>query len=102
MEQDQFLKALEEVKILNITESRLGLPTKVFVPGIAISGFFFLMVKWWLGLILGVMYFASMFYLHREDEKAVQVWLHCILNEVELWQVGRTFLLKKIQILEDE
>ena len=67
-----------------------GLPTLVFVLGIALMFTTFFLLEKVLGVVLGMLYFKLMYAIHEDDPKALQVWIHALKHRKTGWCASKT------------
>ncbi len=66
---------LKDVAILNEEGLTLGLPTQLFWGGIALSAVFGFLLLWLVGLLFGIVWFISMYAIHKDDPRALPLWV---------------------------
>ena len=70
-----------------------GLPTPVFILGVALMFTTFFLLEKVLGVVLGILYFKMMYTIHEDDPKALQVWIHALKHRKTGWcanKINRT------------
>jgi hypothetical protein len=92
-------KALQEIRVFSEVPLIFGLPSKLFVGGLVMGGAMALMVAWYIGLTIGVIYFGVMFAIHAEDDKGLQAWTRSF-GRAPLWTLN-TVRHRRVLILRD-
>jgi hypothetical protein len=92
-------RALQEVRVFSEVPLIFGLPSKLFVGGLVMSGAMALMVAWYIGLVVGGIYFGVMFAIHADDEKGLQAWTRSF-GRSPLWTADKVRH-RRVLILRD-
>lgn len=74
-----------------------GLPTSVFILGMALALTTFFLLEKVLGVVLGILYFKIMYIIHEDDPKALQVWIHALKHRKTGWcasKINRTEVIR--------
>jgi len=69
-------------------KEHFGIPSKMFVAGVALCLGIAVTVKWWGGLLLALVYFPVMYEIHKEDPAAADVWLRGLKRKHNHWVPG--------------
>ena len=88
--QSDFKDATRNRKVFTNVHEKFGLPSKVALLGLALSGFVFFIGTWWLGVLAGLVYFPAMYSIHKDDSKAMDVWLAAFSSSRLGYQAGLT------------
>ena len=81
--------ALSTKRVFTHDTTLFGLPTSVFILGIALMFTTFFLLEKVLGIILGILYFKMMYTIHEDDPKALQVWIHALKHRKMGWDASR-------------
>lgn len=82
-------RGLQNAKVLTLTDEFLGLPSKIFISGLALAIGLGATVHFILGLIIALAYFPAMYHVHKDDPKGLAVWRAAILRKESYWVAGR-------------
>jgi len=67
----------------------VGMPSGVFMFGLLIVfGSYFLLKLFIAPIVLGVIYYSLMFRIHKDDSRALSVWLACWSDDTSGWLSG--------------
>jgi hypothetical protein len=88
-EQDDFEQGLREVQVLSHEQLILGLPSKIFGGGLALSVAFMFILPWYIGVIFGVIYFFAMYTIHEKDSRAIIAWRRALTKRSNYWSAGQ-------------
>lgn len=82
--------SLRNVSVMNDEGLMYGLPSKLFIGGAGLSILLTFMLPWYIGVVFGVVYFSSMYSIHKDDPQALQGWIDAIFNHrKERWCGGK-------------
>lgn len=90
-DEDSNLKddALRDSSVINDDGLLFGLPSTIFIGGVALSIVFIFMLHWAVGAVFGVVYFLAMYGIHEEDPKALRGWMNAALSRrKDAWSGG--------------
>ena len=89
--------ALTTKRVFTHDTTLFGLPTSVFILGVALMFTTFFLLEKVLGVVLGILYFKMMYAIHEEDPKALQVWIHALKHRKTGWcasKINRTEVIR--------
>lgn len=98
---DDFIASLGEVTILVSSESFLGVPIPIVLAGILVCGYMMGFISFAFGSLLAIFYFGLMYYIHKDDPQAVQLWIRAF-NALDGWRSSIPSKPKLIVIIEDK
>lgn len=70
--------ALKDIRVLNDPDLAFGLPKKLFWGGIALTLVFGYMLPWVIGVLFGMVYFATAYAIHKDDPHALAMWTRAL------------------------
>jgi type IV secretory pathway TrbD component len=79
--------SLKDIRVLNDPDLTFGLPKKLFWGGIAITLAFTYMLPWYIGLMFGMVYFATAYAIHKDDPHALPMWTRALRRGTH-WSAG--------------
>lgn len=89
MDLDQGQEGLKNRDAFTRQETRMGMPAGVFMAGIVIVFASYFVVKTFLApILLGAVYFPLMFTIHKNDSRALKIWVACMFDKTDCWQAG--------------
>ena len=94
--------ALQHVQIFNDEGLTYGIPTTIFWGGVVLSLTFSFILKWYVGIAFGFVYFLAMYEIHKDDPKALEAWLDAAKSKrPDVW-VTEVSKKRKIHIIDKE
>ena len=82
-------RGLQNVKVLTLSDEILGLPSKIFVTGLALAIGLGAAVHPILGIIVAIAYFPGMYHAHKDDPRGFITWKLAISRKNNYWVAGR-------------
>jgi type IV secretory pathway VirB3-like protein len=80
--------ALKNRGVFTRKKEHFGIPAQMFFAGIALSVGIAVTVAWWGGLLLALIFFPTMYHIHKEDPAATEVWLRGLKRKNTHWVPG--------------
>jgi hypothetical protein len=71
---------LKDVAVLNDEDLTLGLPTRLLYAGAGLSVILAFLLPIVIGVLFGFVYFSSMYAIHKDDPRALQLWINTIVR----------------------
>ena len=94
--------ALKNIGIMNDEDTKFGIPNTLFFGGIGLSLVFCFMLRWWTGLAFAIVWFLTMYEIHKDDPHALKAWINAaVLKRCDIWTSG-THKQRIIYLLGDE
>lgn len=94
--------ALSHVTVLNDEDLIGGIPTKIFWPAVAFTVILIYAIPWYLGALFGVIFFTTMFTIHKDDPQALEAWMKVAFSRFTNQWIGGTHKLRKIYFIDDK
>lgn len=89
MELNDSQKGLKNRDAFTRQETRMGMPANVFMAGVvAVFASYFVFKTFFAPIFIGAFYFPLMFTIHKDDSRALKIWLACMFDKTDCWQAG--------------
>lgn len=82
-EQDKKNLGLDVVRVFTKGQTIFGLPSNVFIMGIGISLIIIFFLQKILGIIFLIAYFKTMYSIHEDDPKALEIWISALRKRAQ-------------------
>ena len=94
--------ALNHVSVLNDEDLIGGMPTRIFWTGVAATIVFIYLIPWYLGVMFAVVFFTTMFTIHKDDPKALEAWIKVVFSaRFDRWS-GGSHKARKIYFIDNK
>jgi hypothetical protein len=96
---DEFEQGLKEVQVFTQDQTTYGLPTQIFFGGLVTTVGLIFTLPWFFGALFGVVFFFSMYSIHKTDTRAIVAWSRSVYRRANSWSAG--FVRRKNFLLVD-
>ncbi|WP_395398584.1 hypothetical protein ACHMW6_00195 (plasmid) [Pseudoduganella sp. UC29_106] len=94
--------ALRHVSTINDEDLKLGIPSKWFYGGAAMSLILGVAVLWYIGILFALVYFLTMHSIHEDDPKALDGWLRLLMpGHKDRW-IGGEHVVRQVVFIDKE
>ncbi|AUZ86188.1 hypothetical protein [Methylophaga nitratireducenticrescens] len=93
----RFSQAAKTRGIFTSVNTISGIPSGLFIAGLLGSiAVYFLFKSFFVAICVGAAYFILMYSIHKDDVRALKIWLACFRDKTLVWEAGRS---KRINLI---